>query len=58
MKKYYSPKLVFRFQLVFCLLTLSIGLYLSFTDNSIVNNAIVGLGILATNYRINNPLNQ
>lgn len=58
MKKFCSPKTVFKFQLVFCLLTLSIGLYLSFTNNSIVNNAIVGLGILATNYRINNPLNQ
>lgn len=58
MKKFCSPKTVFKFQLVFCLLTLSIGLYLSFTNKSIVNNAIVGLGILATNYRINNPLNQ
>ncbi|GAA4021394.1 hypothetical protein GCM10022386_00370 [Flavobacterium cheonhonense] len=58
MKKFCSPKTVFKFQLVFCLLTLSIGLYLSFTNNAIVDNAILGLGILATNHTFNNPLNQ
>jgi len=58
MKKFCSPKTVFKFQLVFCLLTLSVGLYLSLTNNTIVNNAILGLGILATNYSINHPSNQ
>jgi hypothetical protein len=58
MKKFCTPKTVFKFQLVFCLLTLSVGLYLSFTNSTIVDNAILGLGILATNYSINHPLNQ
>jgi hypothetical protein len=58
MRKICTPETVFKFQLVFCLLTLSVGLYLSFTNNTIVDNAILGLGILATNYIINHPLNQ
>jgi hypothetical protein len=56
MKKHCTPKTVFKFQLFFCLLTLLGGLYLSFTNNSIVDNAILGLGILATNYSINHPI--
>ncbi|WP_412463858.1 hypothetical protein [Flavobacterium mekongense] len=58
MKTFFNAKVVFKLKLVFCLLSLSIGLYLSLTGNSVLNNAILGLGILATNHTFNNPLNQ
>jgi hypothetical protein len=58
MKEKVKANTIQQLRLLFCLLSLSIGLYLNITENSIINNAILGLGIIVTNFTLNNPLNQ
>jgi hypothetical protein len=53
-----NPNSRYKLKLAFCLLVLATGLYQSFTNDSQLNNAILGLGILLTSISLNKPLNQ
>ncbi len=58
MKNLFSVKSTEKLKLTVCLLLLSSGLYMSFSNDSLISNAILGIGILVTNYNFSKLLNQ